>query len=646
MQLLKDDIRTQHAPPKVLAELMVRIMYLQLLGFDASFAYVSAINLSQHSNPRVKRLGYLVSCSCISHDSQLLILLVSSLQRDLVSPDPLCVSAALTALSKVSTPTMMHALVDVVTQLLHHSVTGIKAKAAAVLQRFLGVDPTLASIVEPHIHKLFLGEDLTCLMTALNFYETLFLRSDSIQSYRFLVKPLSFVIRGLATRPVPDSYQFHGAQAPWVQMQAMKVMALIGDSDPSMSIQIANVLLEALRVATARPPISNINQAIVYQIHLTAAHLKGCGMVLSRSCELLSGFLSQDQSNNLIYAGVTGLMKSFRSYPAAILQYQLRILDYLDDSDVTLRNGTLKVLVNITGKDNVIPVCNKLLTVIPKLQEEFVKQELIQRVSIIAYQYSSDLRWSFGVGIQLLSLHPKSTDWTKSLCTKMIKNAQSIRDAHPDVLLHILGLYAIFLTDDPESRPADLLKAAIWTIGEFSQLLDATSNSHQFDMMAALLPIRFEDASVTHWLLTALQKMHTLPLSDTFKVQLSECSASIDPEIQQRCYEFARLSVHPEAPRVTPGSFDFDIGSDTKFLESFALTQRKKGARSYREQSALEVAERLTSPKEQQAELRFTYGTAIAPKLNYTPLSTARVTHRTGSESLLGSLWGYFASAT
>lgn len=641
LTLLKEDLKATAAPPAAKAELMIRILYLQLLGFDAGFAYISAINLSQHLDQRVKRLGYLVCCSCIAHDSELLTLLVCSLQRDLVSGDPLCMCSALTALTKVSTPTMVHALLDTVVQLLRHSLAVVRSKAAIALRRFMSVDSSLGAAVEPYVNKLLMGEDLTCLMAALHFYEEFFRRTESLQLYRHQVKPLTLIIRSLATKHIPEGYFFYSIPAPWVQIQALRVLSLLGNADPSMCIQIANVLLDVLRRATAQQPLNNISQAVIYQVHLTAAAMKNCEMVLIRSSEYLSEFIGRGNSNNLIYAGVIGLMKSYQTKPSFILSHQLRVLDFLEDQDSTLRNGTLRVLVGITRANNVEAIAHKVLAVIPRVQEQCVRLELVEKLAVITERYAASALWRFDVNMQLLGLYEKRNEWTNSLATSIIKELNALKESDTGVIPHAIAVSREIIAINAEDRPSDLLKVAIWTIGEFASTQETEKSAKLFESLSDLLSISFSDSTVTLWLLTALQKSLILPLSPQFKAKISDCAASKDPEIQQRCYEIARLSQFPEAPRLEPGSLDFTFSPDFSFLETSHPANRAKGLRMVGKASST-IVTIGNKGKVTGKELVFTYGKSILPQLNYEPQVQSRATQGTGSSTLLGQLWGLF----
>ena len=90
-------------------ECLIRAIYLEMLGHDASFTYLFAVNLTQDKNILNKRIGYLACSLLLDEDSEFYILLVASLQKDLQSDNWLEVDMALGAIAHFSNSLIIQA---------------------------------------------------------------------------------------------------------------------------------------------------------------------------------------------------------------------------------------------------------------------------------------------------------------------------------------------------------------------------------------------------------------------------------------------------------------------------------------------------------------------------------------------------------
>ena len=113
-------------------EYLIRAIYLEMLGHDASFAYLSAVNLTQDKNIMNKRIGYLACSLLLDSDSEFYILLVASLQKDLQSDNWLEVDMALGAIAHYSNSLIIQAVSEPVMKLMEHRVVQIRKKVVMV----------------------------------------------------------------------------------------------------------------------------------------------------------------------------------------------------------------------------------------------------------------------------------------------------------------------------------------------------------------------------------------------------------------------------------------------------------------------------------------------------------------------------------
>ncbi len=70
---------TESLSTKKMKEGLVRMMYAEMLGHDASFGHIHAVNLTQQTNLLSKRVGYLASAVCLHPNHELTTLLVNTM---------------------------------------------------------------------------------------------------------------------------------------------------------------------------------------------------------------------------------------------------------------------------------------------------------------------------------------------------------------------------------------------------------------------------------------------------------------------------------------------------------------------------------------------------------------------------------------
>eukprot|EP00894_Picocystis_sp_ML_P003655 jgi/Pico_ML_1/54172/g4584.t2 len=92
-------LKARLAEPKLdkgkIKEYIVRLMYVEMLGHDASFGYVFAVKATHENNLLAKKVGYLASSIFLNDDDELIFLMINTIQNDLRSDNILIVCAAL-----------------------------------------------------------------------------------------------------------------------------------------------------------------------------------------------------------------------------------------------------------------------------------------------------------------------------------------------------------------------------------------------------------------------------------------------------------------------------------------------------------------------------------------------------------------------
>jgi AP-4 complex subunit epsilon-1 len=166
--LLRVKFTERNLSERKMKELLIRAIYVEMLGHDATFSHIYAVNLTQSKNLLVKRIGYLASSLFIDDNSEMLILMISTMQKDLQSKNHLEVLAALNCLSKLSNSSVMMAVSEAVVMLLDHTHEMIRKKAVMVLIKFNSISPV--ELIDQKMKKALCDKDPSVMACALNYF--------------------------------------------------------------------------------------------------------------------------------------------------------------------------------------------------------------------------------------------------------------------------------------------------------------------------------------------------------------------------------------------------------------------------------------------------------------------------------------------
>lgn len=121
---------------------MIKLLYIETLGHDGSFAHIYPVNLCQSKNMKLKRLGYLLTTLCINRNSKLSIMTLATIQKDLTSGNLHNIMHCLTALPKILNKTIIEGSLKLIVPLLKHTTDLVRKKALIVIQKIHELDPT------------------------------------------------------------------------------------------------------------------------------------------------------------------------------------------------------------------------------------------------------------------------------------------------------------------------------------------------------------------------------------------------------------------------------------------------------------------------------------------------------------------------
>ena len=558
-------------PLKQLKENIVRAMYVELLGHDASFAYVPTINNCANKNLQLKRVAYLGSTLFLRQDSKSLILMISTLQKDLSSKNSQEVLAALTTLCKILYPEIVAGISNSVLNLLNHSNSQVKKKACIVALKLYQLSPSNRSEIDTSMKKALCDKDPCVIAASLNyFYE---LSKTAPSKCKELISSFVSILKQIIEHRLPKDYDYHRMPAPWIQMQLLSILGILGKYDKESSEHMYEVLSLVLRRADDMG--INISYAVVYQCLMTIASIYPYKSLIELASSTISRFLSTE-NKNLRYIGITGLSFIVDINPEYVHQHLNVVVDCLEDKDETLKSKTISLLFKMANIKNVVVIVEKLLNYLKQTTpESHFRKDVIMKIQQLAEKFAVNCEWYIKVMLSLFEQggsYVPSEVWNSFF--KVFKEWETLPEANSLYKTAIDALFNQLKTKTIFSQA--ILETMCFVFGEYAPVI--CSREDMITIIKLLSKVGMSKLSVIQTLptmISSIMKIHSnlnfIPIDEVNSL-IQQHKNSRNLEIQQRCLEYISIKDNKEDQNVKfseffkpPTNMDFSL----QFLDSY-----------------------------------------------------------------------------
>jgi AP-4 complex subunit epsilon-1 len=611
-RLLKTRFQEKGLSKKLIKEALVRLIYVEMLGHDASFAYVHAIQLTAAGDLMQKKVGYLCAALTLSPEHEFRFMLVNQLQRDLGSANLLEVSTALVALCKLITPEMVPALLPSVLKLLTHEQAIVRKKTVLALHRIYQLDAGAVEHLGEQFRRVLYDKDPAVMGASLCLLHEL--ARAHPQQHKDLVPGYVSILKQIVEHRLPKDFDYHRIPAPWIQIKLLKILALLGANDQRCSEGMYEVLYDTMKRANTG---IYVGYAIVYECVRTVTSIYPNPVLLDAAAGAIARFVQSD-SHNLKYIGVTGLAAIVRDHPRYAAEHQMVVLDCLEDPDETLKRKTLDLLFRMTNPVNAEVVVDKLVFFLKGAADKFLRQDLVARICQLAERFAPSNIWYVRTIARVFELGGDlvQSEVAHNLLRLLAEGAAAPTGAEGDEAGDRAGGDAEAEADEAMRReacvifydmfersmlPDILLQVMFWTLGEYAYLLQ------QEQPLGEVLEVICQAAGRQG--MSALTRGYGVSAAMKISAQLGRFtpeaaelvdrySGSLDVDLQQKCLEFrelARESLHELADVLPVDASCEDFSEpDFGFLEAFVAAARARGAREYTPPSQAEVSQAET----------------------------------------------------
>ncbi|KAK8480694.1 hypothetical protein V6N13_036132 [Hibiscus sabdariffa] len=550
IETLKRRISEPDIPKRKMKEYILRLVYIEMLGHDASFGYIHAVKMTHDDSLLVKRTGYLAVTLFLNEDHDLIILIVNTIQKDLKSDNYLVVCAALNAVCKLINEETIPAVLPQVVELLGHPKEAVRKKAIMALHRFYQKSPSSVSHLISNFRKRLCDNDPGVMgATLCPLFDLI---AQDVNSYKDLVISFVSILKQVAERRLSKAYDYHQMPAPFIQIKLLKILALLGSGDKQASETMYTVVGDIFKKCDSS---SNIGNAVLYECICCVSSIYPNTKLLDSAADAISRFLKSD-SHNLKYMGIDALGRLIKISPEIAEQHQLAVIDCLEDPDDTLKRKTFELLYKMTKSTNVEVIVDRMIGYMISINDNHYKTEIASRCVELAEQFAPSNQWFIQTMNKVFEhagdlVNIKIAHNLMRLIAEGFgeddDNADSkLRSSAVESYLHILG--------EPK-LPSVFLQVICWVLGEYGTADGMFSASDVTGKLCDVAEAYSSNETVKAYAVTALMKIYAFEIAAGRKVDmLPECQslmeellASHSTDLQQRAYELQAvigLDVH------------------------------------------------------------------------------------------------------
>lgn len=563
-------------------EFLIRLMYVEMLGHDASFGYIKAVEMTASTNLMQKRVGYLTCSLVLSPTHEFRFMIINQLQRDLQSSNHLEVCSALMAVCKLVTVEMIPAVQPMILDLLRHDAELVRKKAVMAVHRFHQLNPESIGDTGDALRRTLCDRDPSVMGAALCILHDLALVNPS--DYKDLVPSFVSILKQITEHRLPREFDYHRIPAPWIQIRLLKILALLGQADQQTSEGMYEVLHDVMRRADTG---INVGYAIIYECVRTVTTIYPNSTLLDAAAASISRFISSD-NHNLKYLGVTGLAAIVKDHPRYAAAHQMAVIDCLEDPDETLKRKTLDLLYRMTNPVNVEFISDKLTQFLRDASDVFLRTELVSRITQCAERYAPSNAWYIQTMTNVFELGGDLVrpEVAHNLLRLIAEGSGEDEDQDMELRRDAVDTYLDLL--ERPVLPDILVCTMAWTLGEYGFLSEAMELEEICERLCELVDRPFEQEDTTRgYVLSAVTKItaqmgHTIEIADAM---MHKYKTSRSTDLQQRCFEYLavtkNLGLMTEVFPEDASCEDIEVDPNLSFLSAFVDKAAAQGAPRY-----------------------------------------------------------------
>ncbi|XP_071954379.1 AP-3 complex subunit delta-1-like isoform X2 [Antedon mediterranea] len=470
---------------------VAKLTYLQLLGYDVSWAAFNIIEVMSSPKFTFKRIGYLAASQSFHEGTDVLMLTTNMIRKELSSQQMYDTAIALNGLSCFLTSDLARDLANDIMALDVNSfqqydagvaMTGLACFISPDLARDLANDlMTLMASTRPYVRKKAV---LLMYKIFLKFPEALrpaFPRlKEKLEDPDPGVQSAAVNVICELARKNPKNYLslaplffklMTSSTNNWMLIKIIKLFGALTPLEPRLGKKLIEPLTNLIHSTSAMSLLYECINTVIAGIPDHSASIQLCVQKLR--------ILIEDSDQNLKYLGLLAMGKILKTHPKSVQSHKDLILECLDDKDDSIRLRALDLLYGMVSKKNLMEIVKKLMIHVDKAEGSQYRDELLAKIIQICsqnnYQYITNFEWYVSILVELTRI--EGTKHGRLIASQMLDVAIRVKAIRPFAVSQMASLLENFhllsgASMQTNSR-CEVLYAAAWIIGEFPvHLLD------------------------------------------------------------------------------------------------------------------------------------------------------------------------------
>lgn len=460
---IKDELKIPNQDAK--ANAVAKLTYLQMLGYDISWASFNIVEVMSSERFTHKRIGYLAASQCFSNNTEVLMLTINMIRRDLCARSIYETGCAMSGLSCFVSNEIGRELFNDVHKLLSSTKPYLRKKAVLLMYKILTVFPDTLSEVLPKLEDKLEDPDQGVQSSVIN------------------------VICELARRNPDDFIHLEGTLYKLMENSSnnwmlIKIIKLFGSLTP-LEPRIGEKIIQPLEnLAHSTSAMSVLYEAISTIMAILASPTskipKSRASAYRQLCVQKIRVFIEDSDQNLKYLGLLAMKKILQIHPKSVRAHQDVILTCLDDKDESIRLRALDLLNGMVSKETLTTptgdgIVDRLMKHVsyPKMGNRFRDEIVLKVIDICSrndYFYLSNFDWYITVLVTLASIEG-GTSHGDLIAQQLLDVAVRVKEVRPYAVKQMATILKHTDKFSTNFSVTEVLYAASWICGEYSEFL-------------------------------------------------------------------------------------------------------------------------------------------------------------------------------